>query len=80
MMINGLIGLVGFFWVAAAGNRLRPWRSPYLRWRVETYSGKTAESLRLRDFLGLVLSERRQMLRFVRWMGEVRGLADGKDD
>ncbi|ADW69375.1 hypothetical protein [Granulicella tundricola] len=79
-MFKGLVSLVGFLWVATKGSRLRPWRSEYLRWRVETYSGKTAGSLRIRDFLGLFFSERRQMTRFVRWMGEVRGLAEGKGE
>src|SRR6266446_6098144 len=27
-----------FLWNATRGNRLRPWRSPYLRWRLETYA------------------------------------------
>jgi hypothetical protein len=31
--------LVRFFWNATRGHRLAPWRSPYLHWRMETYSG-----------------------------------------
>ena len=46
---------IRFLWNATRGDRLRPWRSPYLRWRLETYSGKRAESVRLADFLGAVL-------------------------
>ncbi len=30
---------VRFIWNATRGHRLAPWRSEYLRWRVETYSG-----------------------------------------
>ena len=69
---------VRFWWRASAGNRLRPWRSEYLRWRVETYTGKPAATLRLRDFVGLLFSERRQMGRFLLWSGEMKGLASGK--
>ena len=34
-----------FIWNATRGHRLAPWRSEYLKWRVETYSGKKAETL-----------------------------------
>jgi hypothetical protein len=68
-----------FLWSATAGNRLRPWRSSYLRWRVETYTGKPAASLRLRDFLHFAVSERRQLGRFSRWMGEMARLSEGRE-
>ena len=28
---------IRFFWNATRGHRLRPWRSEYLRWRLETF-------------------------------------------
>ncbi len=70
-MIEGL----RFLWNATRGNRLRPWRSAYLRWRLETYSGKKAESLTARDFLHFGWSEKGQFLRFLRWTDEIRGYA-----
>jgi hypothetical protein len=60
-----------FLWTATRGHRLRPWRSPYLRWRLETFAGTPADTVRLRDFLRLMVSERRQLLRFVRWISEM---------
>jgi hypothetical protein len=42
---------------------------------VETYSGKPAGSLRLRDFWALFVSERGQIGSYLRWMGEMRQLA-----
>ena len=77
-MLQGIVGAVRFFWVATAGNRLRPWRSAYLRWRMETYSGQKAETLTARDFLHLFLAERRQMLRFFVWAGSLEHVAHGK--
>jgi hypothetical protein len=68
--------MLRFLWNATRGHRLAPWRSPYLRWRVETYSGKRAESLRVRDFWTLMWSERRQFARFLLWVGEMRSLAE----
>ena len=77
-MLKALISAVRFSWTASAGYRLRPWRSPYLRWRVETYTGKPAGTLRLTDFLRLIFSERRQMGRFFAWTGELHEQAVGK--
>ena len=64
-----------FLWVATAGHRLRPWQSPYLRWRLETYTGKSSATLVPGDFARLAWSERGQMLRFLRWMGEMGRLS-----
>jgi hypothetical protein len=43
-------------------------RSPYLRWRVETYSGKKAESLTTTDILGFFWEQRWDFLRFLHWI------------
>jgi hypothetical protein len=64
-----------FLWNATRGNRLRPWRSAYLRWRFETYTGKKAEDVRLGDFWNLMVTERRQLLRFLGWVGEMKSYA-----
>ena len=72
--------MLRFFWRATAGSRMRPWRSPYLRWRMETYTGKAAGSITVRDFVHLALSERRQVGRFSRWMGEMDRLRTGGKD
>ncbi len=60
-----------FLWNATRGHRLVPWRSPFLRWRVETYSGMKAETLRMRDVLGFMWTERWELLRFLRWTGQM---------
>ena len=75
-MIEGL----RFLWNATRGDRLRPWRSPYLRWRLETYTGKRADTITARDFWALFWTEKRQFFRFLRWTGEIRGYAtDGQE-
>ena len=60
-----------FIWNATRGYRLRPWRSPYLRWRVETYSGKKAETLRARDVVSFAWASRWELLHFLWWTGQV---------
>jgi hypothetical protein len=60
-----------FLWNATRGSRLRPWRSPYLRWRVETYSGMWADKLTLRDILSFAWKMRWELLSFLAWTGQV---------
>ncbi len=69
---------VRFFWSATRGHRLQPWRSEYLRWRLETYTGKPAADVRLHDFWHLFWSDRGQFFRFMKWTGEMRRYADGR--
>jgi hypothetical protein len=68
---------VRFLWTATRGHRLRPWRSEYLSWRLETFTGKHAEAVGARDFRQFLWSERKQLLRFLRWLGEMREYAGG---
>ncbi len=63
--------MLRFLWRASRGYRLRPWRSPYLRWRIETYWGLHAEKMELRDIVRFGWEHRREMLRFLRWAGRM---------
>ena len=60
-----------FIWNATRGHRLAPWRSEFLRWRVETYSGKPAESLTAKDILAFAWTSRWELLSFLAWTGRV---------
>jgi hypothetical protein len=71
-MLNG----IRFLWSATRGHRLRPWQSPYLRWRLETYSGTKAEALKAKDFWEFLMGERGQIFRFSKWLGEMREYAE----
>ncbi len=70
-----------FLWTAMRGHRLRPWKSEYLKWRLETFTGKHAENVGLRDFWQFLFAERKQLLRFLRWLAEMREYAgaDGNE-
>jgi len=63
---------VRFLWNATRGHRFAPWRSPYLRWRVETYSGRRAESLTAKSIFGFLWATRGELLRFLVWTGEMQ--------
>ena len=66
---------LAFLWNATRGHRLMPWRSPYLRWRMETYTGRHAEQIGGAAMMAFLWHERRQFLRFLRWTGQMRGRA-----
>jgi hypothetical protein len=68
-----------FLWTATRGHRLQPWRSEYLKWRLETFTGKHAEDVGPRDFWRFLWAERRQILRFLRWLSEMRAYASESD-
>ena len=63
------------WWTGSKGHRLRPWESPYLRWRMETYSGKPAGTLKFGDFWKMAVAERKQVGSYLRWVGELRVLS-----
>lgn len=67
-----MIGALSFLWNSTRGSRLRPWRSPYLRWRIETYSGMHAEEIDAKQVMGFLWAEKWQFLRFLRWTDEIR--------
>lgn len=59
--------MLRFLLAANRGYWLRPHRNPYLRWRIETYSGIKAESITPIGFWRFLSANRRDLLRFLRW-------------
>ena len=66
-----MIAAIRFLWNATTGNRLRPWRSEYLKWRIETYSGMKAEKISGMDMLRFTWREKWNLLHFLRWAGSL---------
>jgi hypothetical protein len=64
--------MLRFLWIATRGYRLRPWNSPYLRWRIETYSGIPADSITREAFFRFIWSERRSLWLYLRWVSRMR--------
>ena len=65
---------IRFLWVSSRGYRLRPWRSPYLRWRIETYTGIPAEQITAAIFIREVWKARREFWQFLAWGAEMHRL------
>ena len=67
-------------WQLTRGYRLWPWRSPYLRWRMETYGGLDANDITFTRFWNFVWTERRELVRYLRWAGRMRNRAQQKQN
>ena len=61
-----------YYWTAAKGYRLRPWQSPYIAWRMETFFGPKAAHGGAGNFFGLLWRERRRLLEFLCWTERYR--------
>ena len=61
------MGELAVAWRLAKGYRLFPWRSPYLRWRMETWSGLHAEAITPGVFLSFVWEHRADLWRYLQW-------------
>ena len=64
-----------FLWNATRGHHLAPWRSPYLLWRMETYSGVKMQEIGFLEFWTFSWRERRNLWRFVAWTAEMERYA-----
>jgi len=60
-----------FLWNATRGHRLTPWRSEYLRWRVETYSGMPADTLTAAKIFSFMWTSKWELLSFLAWTGQL---------
>ena len=59
--------MFALLWRLTRGYRLRPWRSPYLRWRIETYSGIHAADITFAAFWRFTWKTRWELLRYLSW-------------
>jgi hypothetical protein len=62
-----MVRMLRYYWKVSRGYRLRPWKSPYLRWRMETFFGPEAEPAGPSRFLFLLWRERRRLREFLVW-------------
>lgn len=65
-----MVRMLRYYWKTSRGYRLRPWKSPYLRWRMETFFGPEAEPVGPSRFLFLLWRERRRLREFLVWTDE----------
>jgi hypothetical protein len=67
-----MLAALRYYWLVSKGYRLRPWKSPYIQWRMETFFGPAAANLTPRKFLHLMWTERARIRRFLAWVEDRR--------
>jgi hypothetical protein len=67
--------ILHLLWNATRGHRLAPWRSPYLRWRIETYCGVKMSQVGFLEFWGFMWRERSELLRYLKWTAQMERYA-----
>ena len=67
-----------FLWNATRGYHLTPWRSPNLKWRLETYTGIKMKDIGFLEFWGVMWRERKQMIHFLEWTSSMENYARPK--
>jgi hypothetical protein len=70
--------IIRFLWNSTRGHHLAPWRSPYLKWRLETYTGIKMTNIGFFEFWGIMWRERREMIRFLEWTSKMDNYARPK--
>ena len=73
-----MLSILRFLWNATRGHRLAPWRSAYLRWRIETYCGVRMQKSDFLEFWGFILRERVNLWRFLKWAAKLQDAARPK--
>ena len=66
-----LLAILRFLWNSTRGHRLAFWRSDFLRWRVETFTGKQAESLTTKDIFLFLWKTRWEFFSYLAWVGRM---------
>jgi hypothetical protein len=61
-----------YYWITSEGYRFRPWASPYIQWRLETFFGVDAADMNAAKFFSLMWRERTRMEHFLDWVAERR--------
>ena len=73
-----MLRMLRYYWGVSRGYRLRPWKSPYLRWRMETSSGLKMNQIGFLEFWGFMFRERKQVRHFLKWTAEMDNYARPK--
>lgn len=66
------MSVLGFLLHSSRGYWFAPWKSPYLRWRIETYHGTKAQDVDFREFWRFLWAHRNEMMRFLGWARRMR--------
>lgn len=64
--------LARYYWIVCRGYRFCPWRSPYLRWRIETHWGIPSDRMDRQQMWHLLRKDFPLLIRFGGWTQDMR--------
>jgi hypothetical protein len=64
--------MLSLLWKFSRGYRLTPWKSPYVRWRIETFWGLHADEISPGQFWKFVWERRSDLIRYLFWADRMR--------
>lgn len=64
--------LSAYLWLCTRGYHLTPWRSPYLKWRLQTAFGGHVDDMGFWSFWKTIIVNRKQFWRFLKWAVEMQ--------
>ena len=64
--------MIKLLWDMTRGYRLTPWRSPYVLWRLETYTGLRADQITFGSFWEICWESRTELIRYLHWAERMR--------
>ena len=70
--VHRCVNALRYYWITSKGYRLHPWKSPYVRWRMETFYGAAATNLDRRKFVQLMWRDRERIVHFLDWVAQRR--------
>jgi hypothetical protein len=68
---NPMRPMLRFLWNSTRGHRIAPWRSPYLLWRIETFTGVKMTQIGFLEFWEFLWIERTSLWRFLKWTADM---------
>jgi len=74
--VSRFVEAIRLYWVGGTGYRLRPWKSPYFCWRLETLLGPQAADPGPAKFISLLWRERHRLCSYLDWVAERRAAQD----
>jgi hypothetical protein len=74
-LARSMFSALRLYWITTKGYRLRPWASPYIQWRLETFYGSEARELGARKFFQLMWRDRARIERHLEWVAEMKRAA-----
>lgn len=71
-----MIRIFKYYWITTKGYRFCPWRSPYVKWRIQTAFGVDKDKIDFCVFWKLMFIYRKPLWHFCKWVVTMQKLSE----